>query len=108
MIIQIEGLGKGQELAIMDLMALWADLGEQGVGRWTSIYGDGSTDFKPKIKVDGADPQRVQTQISSYRWKQVMIPDGEGRHFQDEVYMLDPHEIIMALKHSGDNAHHEL
>lgn len=63
MIIEITNLTIAQKMAIEDMLSYWILLGSVGSSRWTSFFADGDGNFKPKITVNGNDPEFVDENI---------------------------------------------
>jgi peroxiredoxin len=69
-VIEIDNLTEAQIIAINDMLATWQWLGGVGSSRWTSFYADGDGDFRPKILVDGKQPDTTPLLQRSEVWNE--------------------------------------
>lgn len=56
MVIEIENLSEPQRIAIEDMLAWWRD-SRNGSSRWMAFYVDGDGNFRPRITVNGREPE---------------------------------------------------
>ena len=79
--IRIDNLTQPQLKAIHALMHQWQSLGNLGASRWTAFFADGDGNFRPRITVNGKQPQHSD----KGRWETVTWKDG----YPDEMYVID-------------------
>ena len=95
--VEFSNLTESQAKALEDLFAVWNLLATKQKGRWTAFFADGSTDFKPIIKVDGKDPERFMEDIGP-RWSTI----NKDTEDEDEVYFVDYERIGRVLNGRND------
>ena len=77
-------------------MATWQSSGGIGASRWTAFFADGDGNFRPKITVDGQQPQICRLTDPKKRWQKLWQEDEYGQHLV-EIYMLDFDAFAWAL-----------
>jgi hypothetical protein len=97
--IEIDNITEAQAIAIEDFLATWLFLKEKKMRMWTAFFADGSTDFKPIIKIDGKDPVRFDGDIGP-RWNTI----NKDTEDEDEVYFVDYERIESVLNGRNDQS----
>jgi hypothetical protein len=95
--VEFNNITPAQKVALEDLFAVWNLLASKQKGRWTAFFADGTTDFKPVIKVDGEEPQRFLENIGP-RWTTINKDTEE----EDEIYFMDYERVGKILDAKSD------
>lgn len=89
MVIEIDGLTQAQELAIHDLLSMFASLSENKASRWISFYVDGAGDFRPQIKVNDGPPMRCAITGAEQQWVHVYFRQDQNTFLPEPMYLID-------------------
>lgn len=96
--IEIAGVTDAQAISIEAFMAQWDSLGGIGASRWTCFFADGDGNFRPKIKINGLQPQHQTLIDPKSLWVNMQSQDKDGEYRgSGEAFMIDFDSIAWAL-----------
>ena len=100
--IEINGLTEAQELALIDMLAVWKQCSDYGASRWVAFYADGDGNFHPDIFIDGKKPEFCTVTYDNNtvlvnpedNWKRFTFKDNDN---SQDGYFIDFDKIAGAL-----------
>lgn len=66
--IEIDGITEPQRIALEDMFATMVMLGNIGSSRWVCFYSDGDGNYRPKILIDGKEPEFTKLLTKDDKW----------------------------------------